>query len=99
MEPVWGQGDVGKNGGMSRFVFLPVDSECDQLVKQRVTVKDAEEGGPLAFTMRDFGQALRQERGGGSVWVCVCAGLHHTEHNDKQKNFSVIHGCPAPFKI
>lgn len=26
---------MGKNGGMSRFVFLPVDSECDQLVKQR----------------------------------------------------------------
>lgn len=36
-ERVWGRGHVGKNGGMSRFVFLPVDSECDQLVKQKDT--------------------------------------------------------------
>lgn len=98
MEPVWGQGDVGKNGGMSRFVFLPVDSECDQLVKQRVTVKDAEEGVHLLLPW-EISVRLWDREGWKSVCVCVCVGLHHTEHNDKQKNFSVIHGCPAPFKI
>ena len=52
---MWGQGDVGKNVGMSRFVFLPVDSECDQLVKQRDT--DCGSRGT---------RGVRRERGGGS---------------------------------
>lgn len=38
------RGDVGKNGGMSRFVFLPADSECDQLVKRRNTESGAGRG-------------------------------------------------------
>lgn len=45
---------------MSCFVFLPVDSECDQLVKQRDTVSGSGGGGPIAFTVRVFGQALSQ---------------------------------------
>lgn len=66
-ERVWGQGDVGKNGGMSRFVFLPVDSECDQLVKQRDPECGSggggggrEGGGPIPFTVRVCGRALSQ---------------------------------------
>lgn len=61
---------------MSRFVFLPVDSECDQLVKQRDTVSGSGgrgRGGPIAFTVRVFGQALSQggvkeKKGGGWGW-------------------------------
>lgn len=63
------RGDVGKNGGMSRFVFLPADSECDQLVKRRNTESGSGRGrkgiggwgGPIAFTVRVFGRALSQE--------------------------------------
>lgn len=51
---------------MSRFVFLPVDSECDQLVKQRDTECGSGGGGgggggggaPISFTVRVCGQAL-----------------------------------------
>lgn len=55
---------------MSRFVFLPVDSECDQLVKQRNTEcgsgggggggAGGRGGGPISFTVRVCGRALSQ---------------------------------------
>lgn len=58
---------------MSRFVFLPVDSECDQLVKQRDTECGSGGGGggdggggrggaPISFTVRVCGQALSKSR-------------------------------------
>lgn len=94
-----GWGDVGKNGGMSRFVFLPVDSECDQLVKQRDTECGSGGGGvgwgeggsnlfhreslrPISESERD--ERKKEEKNGGK--------LLHNEHNDKQKDFSVISG-------
>lgn len=84
---------------MSRFVFLPVDSECDQLVKQRDTECGSGGGGggdgggggggaPISFTVRVCGQALSKSRMKEKKWGRV----QHNEHNDKQKNFSVICG-------
>lgn len=72
---------------------MPVDSECDQLVKQRDTECGSgggggEGGGSISFTVRVWGQALSQRGVKEKKW----GGLQHNEHNDKQKNFSVICG-------
>lgn len=83
--------DVGKNGGMSRFVFLPVDSECDQLVKRRDTECGSGGGGgggPISFSRESLWPSFESERGEEKKWGRV----QLNEHNDKQKNFSVICG-------
>ncbi len=83
---------------MSRFVFLPVDSECDQLVKQRDTECESGGGGgggrgggggSSLFHRESLWPSSESERGERKKkWGRV----QHNEHNDKQKNFSVICG-------
>lgn len=79
---------------MSRFVFLPVDSECAQLVKQRDTDCGSEWGRKNGGGWRRGGNLFHCE----TLWLSWWVGgqgevkekmgrVQHNEHNDKQRNF------------
>lgn len=96
----------GKNGGMSRFVFLPADSECDQLAKRRNTEFGGWNGGggwlaegrgvPNRFHRESLWLRLRVRKGwrrkGRGEGTRGVEGRRHQQHNDRQKDFSVIWG-------